>query len=207
MTLHPILQELQHGWAFTGQIERDVPSFLVHHQCPGTAGHCARVALEAARIARLTGADTRQAEWAGWLHDISAVFPPAGRAEVARQLGIEVLPEEQRFPLIAHQKLSVAIARELFGVHDPAVLSAIGCHTTLKRDASPLDRLLFVADKIEWDQQGTPPYLDQVLAGLERSVDQAALAYLRWMWEQRASLRVVHPWLREAYEQLSGLTW
>ncbi|MFZ5824637.1 MAG: hypothetical protein ACOY94_09945 [Bacillota bacterium] len=70
---------------------------------------------------------------------------------------------------------SARVARDLFGVTDEAVLSAIGCHTTLKRDAS--------------------------------LQDQAALAYLQWMWEQRASLRVVHPWLREAYEQLSGKRW
>ncbi|MFZ5815901.1 MAG: bis(5'-nucleosyl)-tetraphosphatase (symmetrical) YqeK [Bacillota bacterium] len=205
--MHELLRQLSTGFAFSGSVERDAPRFLVHHECPKTAAHSARVAREAARVARLVGADPVQAEVAGWLHDISAVFPPAGRAEVARQLGLEVLPEEDAFPMIIHQKLSTVIARELFGVSDPAVLSAIGCHTTLKRDASLLDRVLFVADKIEWDQPDTAPYLDRVLAGLERSLDQAALAYLTWMWESRASLRVVHPWLREAYEQLSGRSW
>lgn len=205
--MHEILERLSAGFHFTGQVGRDVPAFLIHHECPKTAAHSARVARESARVARLVGADPDQAELAGWLHDISAVFPPAGRAEVARQLDLEVLPEEDLFPLIAHQKLSVVMARELFGVADEPVLKAIGCHTTLQRDASLLDKVLFVADKIEWDQSGTPPYIGRVLAGLAISIDQAALAYLRWMWEQRDSLRVVHPWLREAYEQLSGLRW
>lgn len=203
--MHQRLKRLAEGFSFGGDLATDVPAFLRFHGCPKTAAHSADVAAEARRVALLAGAEPNQAEAAGWLHDISAVFAPAERAVVARDLGLEVLPEEDAFPLIVHQKLSVVIARELFGVTDEAVLSAIGCHTTLKSESSLLDRVLFVADKIAWDQQGRPPYLTELLAALDQSLDEAALCYLAWM--RRQPLRVVHPWLRAAYEDLSRTDW
>lgn len=202
--MHALLQQLTDGLAFSGQVAEDAPRFLHHHGLPKTAAHVADVAAEAGRLAQCFGADPQGAEIAGWLHDISAVFPSPQRAEVARQLGVEVLPEEDAFPMIIHQKLSVVIAREVFGVDDAATLSAIGCHTTLKRDAGLLDMAVFVADKIAWDQGGTPPYLDAVMVGLGQSIEAAALAYLRYLWERRETLPVVHPWARDAYAQLSG---
>lgn len=190
-----------------GYVRLAAPAFLTHHGCPNTAAHSAAVAREAARIAGLFGLDRQQAEMAGWLHDISGVILGGERLAAAQQLGLAVLPEEEQYPPILHQKLSAVLARELFGVTDPAVLSAIGCHTTLKRDAAPLDKLLFVADKIAWDQADAAPYLTAITAALAESLDRAALVYLTWMWEQRTTLAVVHPWLREAYQGLAGREW
>lgn len=104
--------------------------------------------------------------------------------------------------MIVHQKLSSWMAHEVFGIHDPEVLSAIGCHTTLKAGASPLDKLVFVADKIAWDQAGQPPYLEVLQAALEHSLDAAALVYIDYLWAQRAQLRVIHPWLVAARNDL-----
>lgn len=125
-----------------------VTEFLRSAGYPKTAEHSAAVASESRRITELFGADENAAEISGWLHDISAVIPPSDRLFVAESLDLEVLPEEREFPLIIHQKLSVILAKELFEVDDPRILSAIGCHTTLKPGATPLDKLLFVADKI-----------------------------------------------------------
>ena len=141
--LEPLTQ-LTDGIKLTGDVRHDVPVFLVHHGCPKVAAHSGRVATEARRIAKLVGVDESLAELAGWLHDVSAVFPAQERASVARELGLEVLPEEDAFPLIIHQKLSVVLAHEIFGVESEPVLSAIGCHTTLKANATVLDKVLFV---------------------------------------------------------------
>lgn len=188
-----------------GDIAHDVWLFLRAYRSPKTAAHCGDVAAEAKRLARRFGADPRQAATAGWLHDISAVYPNNQRVEAAQHFGIEVLPEEAAYPMIIHQKLSAVLGREVFGVQDTAVLSAVGCHTTLKKDASLLDTVVFVADKIAWDQPGTPPYLDALLAALDQGIDRAALVYLQYLWDKRDQLRVIHPWMREAYFQLAGL--
>ena len=58
------------------------------------------------------------------------------------------------------------MAQTWFGCFDPAVLSAIGCHTTLKANPGPLDLLVFLADKLAWDQPGGPPYAAAVQAAV-----------------------------------------
>lgn len=191
------------GLKFTGNLKQDAPAFLAHHGKPHTAEHVRDVAAEARHIALKTGDNADSAETAGWLHDISNVIPLSERIETAQAWGVEVLPEEATFPMIIHQKLSVVVAREIFGISDEAVLSAVGCHTTLKVDASPLDKVVFIADKLAWDQPGVPPYFDEMKAALDVSLDAAALVYLQFLWDRRDSLRVVHPWMAAAYSQLS----
>ena len=185
-----------------GIFSKDVVDFLTDQGRPKTAEHSRRVAAEARRLALRFGEDLDRAEQAGWLHDISAVFPVEQRLEAARQLGLEILPEEAAYPSILHQKLSVVVAGRVFGVTDPAVLSAIGCHTTLKRGASHLDLVVFVADKLEWDGPNDDiPYREAVLAGLERSLERGAFAYLDFLWQRRQSLPTLHPWMVEAYQE------
>jgi predicted HD superfamily hydrolase involved in NAD metabolism len=187
-----------------GDVGLDVTTFLVFYGRSETADHCMRVATAAKRLAAQFGEDESLAETAGRLHDISAVIPIKQRVCIAGQLGLEVLPEEAAAPMILHQKLSAVMARKIFGVTNEAVLSAIGCHSTLKADASALDKVVFIADKIEWDQEGDSPFLQDILNGLEQSLDQGVLVYLRYLWQQRDVLPVVHPWFVEAYKQLSG---
>lgn len=200
-----ILDKLSAGVGFTGDIAQDVVAFLQHHGCPQTAAHSAAVAAAAQRIAAAEGLAPTRAAQAGWLHDVSAVIPVEVRVAAAEALGIPVLPAERVLPMILHQKLSVVVARDLFGVTDAAVLSAIGCHTTLKAGASALDKVLFVADKLAWDQPGEPPYHAALEAALARSLDAAACVYLRYLWERRATLAVVHPWLVAAYMDLCSM--
>ena len=204
--MRAILAPLVAGMQLTGDVAHDVPAFLTHHGRPDTAAHCGAVATEARRIAALVGADLDAAEIAGWLHDISVIIPSEQRAVIAEELGIDVLPEEAIFPMIIHQKLSAVLAREIFQIEDAAILSAVGCHTTLKAGATMLDKVLFVADKLAWDQPGHAPFHNDMRAALDHSLDQAALVYLRYLWEQRATLRVLHPWAQAAYADLLHAT-
>ncbi len=191
------------GIPLTGDISVDVTSLLNAHGRADTAVHCAAVASEASRLAARFGEHERQAETAGWLHDISAVVPGAQRLEYAQQWRIEILPEEATAPMLLHQKQSAALAAEVFGVTDPVIISAIGCHTTLKVSPSALDKVIFLADKIAWDGVGTPPYHHAILHAVENSLDEACWCYLDYLWSRRASLFAVHPWFVAAYQELS----
>ncbi|NBI27488.1 hypothetical protein ERL59_00705 [Chengkuizengella sp. YPA3-1-1] len=81
-------------------------------------------------------------------------------------------------------------------------MNAIGCHTTLCANSTTLDKVLFVAHKIEWDQTGTPPYIQHLLTQMEKSLEHDAFSYITYLWDQRNSLKVVHPWLADAYFEL-----
>ncbi|MFD2693698.1 bis(5'-nucleosyl)-tetraphosphatase (symmetrical) YqeK [Sporolactobacillus shoreicorticis] len=184
---------------FTGDPIFDSYHFLRNNQLPLVADHSRRVSEEANRLARVFGTGEKKAEIAGALHDISAVIPNNQRLSVARELTIDVLEEEAAFPMILHQKISKVMARDLFHVTDLEILNAIECHTTLRSHPSVLDLIVFVADKIEWDQQGIPPYLDELKQQLQSSLEAGAYAYIHYLWKRKDKLKVVHPWLAEAY--------
>ncbi|MFS1512086.1 bis(5'-nucleosyl)-tetraphosphatase (symmetrical) YqeK [Chengkuizengella sp. SCS-71B] len=190
----------------TDNLEKDVIQLLQIHDKHIIADHSIRVAAEAKKLARQFNVNPDAAEIAGLLHDISGIFPNHKRIEVAKQLSIDILPEEEKFPLIIHQKISKVMAREVFGIDDPIILDAIGCHTTLCANSTTLDKVLFVADKIEWDQTGTPPYIQHLLTQMEKSLEHAAFSYITYLWDQRDSLKVVHPWLADAYFELKEIT-
>ncbi|ULL13552.1 HD domain-containing protein [Paenibacillus sp. H1-7] len=195
---------IRQSMMFTGHLENDVIDLLSLYNCPKTAEHSLRVGDEASRLAAKFGGDPEAARTAGLLHDISAIIPNNERIRVAQELHIEILPEEALFPMIIHQKISRIIARDVFHIHDPSILDAIECHTTLKAKATLMDLVLFVADKIEWDQPGKPPYLEQLLEQLDTSLEQGAFVYIAYLWNQRDRLKVVHPWLISAFEDLKA---
>jgi predicted HD superfamily hydrolase involved in NAD metabolism len=203
--MRSLLAELANGLSWTGDLRVDVTQLLVLHHYTNTAEHCATVAAQAAHLAEQFGADPQRAQAAGLLHDVSAIIPSPQRLAVARQWGLDVLPAEEKAPMLLHQKLSAVIAQDLFGVQDERVLSAIGCHTTLKAQASLLDKIVFVADKVAWDQPGEPPYQHELTQALAYSLDRAVFCYLDHLWQQRESLAAVHPWLVNAYQEPASM--
>jgi predicted HD superfamily hydrolase involved in NAD metabolism len=112
-------------------------------------GHTVRVARCADLLAQRHGLDSRKARLAGMLHDLARLYPPARLiAECeARHMAIDRFERDN--PVVLHARLGAAIARESFGVHDPAVLSAIEKHTTGAGEMSPLDCAVYLADGLE----------------------------------------------------------
>ena len=192
------------GLAFSNNTAQDATALLLRHGCAHTVGHSARVAAAARQLAKRFGGDPAAAEQAGWLHDISTVIPNAERIACAEAWRIEALPEERLVPMIIHQKLSAYLAAQIFAVTDSATLSAIGCHTTLKPQPSQLDKIVFIADKWRWDGPGNPPYLAGLEAQIAVSLDAATRWFLAYLWDWRASLLVIHPWLAAAHADVVG---
>ncbi|MFO6495796.1 MULTISPECIES: bis(5'-nucleosyl)-tetraphosphatase (symmetrical) YqeK [Bacillus] len=187
-----------------GDICSDAIDFLRRHNHEKTAEHSIRVKKAAEGLAKRFHVSVQKAEIAGVLHDISGVIPNEKRLAAAEALGIDILPEERVFPMIIHQKLSKVMARDLFQVADQDILNAIECHTTLRKNPSPLDLVVFSADKIEWDQTGTPPYIKELHEALDVSLENGAFIYIQYLWKQKDKLKVVHPWLKDAYHNLKA---
>ncbi len=198
----PTLQSLRAGFEPKGWLNEDVTVFLKQNGCERAAGHAANVAQAAYRLAERFGVDPLAAEAGGWLHDVSAVWPDDQRLAAADALGVELLPLERAWPKIVHQKLSVVLAREIFHVRDAGVLSAVGCHTTLKAGASPLDKVVFLADKLAWDEPYDAPWHPALRSALDVSLDEGCRVYLRYLWDHREELAVFHPWTEAACREL-----
>lgn len=94
------------------------------------------------------------------------------------------------------------MAHDIWNIEEKTILDAIGCHTTLRDNASQLDLVLFVADKIKWDQKGIPPYINILQEGLNISLEYGAYAYIKYLMNNKSSLKIIHPWLKNAYDDL-----
>lgn len=182
-------------------LKNEIKQYLVSKNCEKTYYHCMEVGEYAYQLGEKYLTSPEKVSIAGYLHDISAIYPNNQRISVAQKYGIELNEAEMAFPMIIHQKISKSIAKMDFGIEDNEILSAIECHTTLKKNYSDIDLVLFVADKIKWDQVGKPPYLDGLLQALNCSLENAAYFYIDYILKH--DIKVVHPWLWDAYNQLN----
>jgi len=174
-------------------LKNEIKQYLVSKNCEKTYYHCREVGEYAYQLGEKYLTSPEKVSIAGYLHDISAIYPNNQRISVAQKYGIELNEAEMAFPMIIHQKISKSIAKMDFGIEDNEILSAIECHTTLKKNYSDIDLVLFVADKIKWDQEGKPPYLDDLLQALNCSLENAAYFYIDYILKH--DIKVVHPWL------------
>ena len=67
------------------------------------------------------------------LHDISAIFSPDDMYKYVKELGYQIDPSEEKYHFLLYQRISKEIAYGYFHIEDEDILSAIECHTTLKK--------------------------------------------------------------------------
>jgi predicted HD superfamily hydrolase involved in NAD metabolism len=111
--------------------------------------HSVRVARCADVLAQRHGADPSKARTAGMLHDLARLYEPQRLLDECEMRGMPIGAFERAHPMLLHARLGAVLARELFGVRDGDVLSAIEKHTTAAGEMSPLDCVVYLADSLE----------------------------------------------------------
>ncbi len=193
----------------TGKTEMDVTNFLIKNNRLETLNHVLTVAKTNHEIAEKFGLDKNICTISGYLHDISAVIQPNDMLIYMSENNLYIDEAERKYPYILHQRISKLLAKAFFNIDDERVLSAIECHSTLKSNPSQYDMALFIADKLSWDQEGTPPFFDIVNKNLSHSLEKACLTYINYIMDINMILHP-HAWLLEgkAYlENILDLTW
>jgi len=148
----------------------------------GLAEHVERVAAEAERLAAgFRELDREQVELAAWGHDIARALSPQGLLARARGLGLEVNPVEEEAPILLHGPVGAEILRQEHGIDDPQVLAAARFHSTGRAGMSLLEKVIFVADKIEPGKVRAKPALARVRELADRDLDAAILEHLDQM--------------------------
>ncbi len=188
----------------SGDIRTDVKNILLINGRSNTYIHVANVADRNALISKTYDLDHDKCVIAGLLHDISAVIKPEDMLKYAYENRLEVCEAERKYPFLLHQRLSKICAVEYFNISDEEILSAIECHTTLKKCPSKYEMSLFIADKLAWDREGLPPFYEEVNAALDISLEAACYKYMEYMVENDMILCPHDNWI-EAYEQLKNM--
>lgn len=186
-------------------INNAIKDFYLSHGKENTYHHVAAVTKVAIVLAKRFGADQKKCKLAALLHDISVVIDPAKMLVLAHQLNWKLDPAEQKYPFLLHQNISSLIAQKYFEITDEVILSAISHHTTLKADPSKIDMIIFLADKIAWDQPGRPPFQELVEQALDISLENACYSYIKYQFDHHLLLYPHHQ-IIAAYDSLTYLT-
>ena len=151
------------------QIIERLKGMLTEHRFIHTLG----VADTAQRLAPRCGVDANRARLAGLLHDCAKSMPlDEMRALIEKSLP-DMDAEELDTRAILHAPAGMILARDLFGVRDPSILSAIRKHTVGDGQMSAMDALIYVADFIEPGREPFPG-LEKARKLAEKDIWQAA---------------------------------
>lgn len=108
--------------------------------------HSMCVAQEAKRLAEKYGADPSKAYTAGILHDIMKDTDKDAQMQVLGDFGVVLDEIEQRSPTLWHARSGEVFLRNILGVTDEEILSAVRYHTTGRAGMSRLEQVVFTAD-------------------------------------------------------------
>jgi predicted HD superfamily hydrolase involved in NAD metabolism len=154
----------------------------------GLAEHVIRVLDEAHRLADAHGLDRQPITIAVLAHDLLRAHSEQRLLGIAAEQGYELDPADRIAPILLHGPLAVAILQDRYGVMAADVLGAVAYHTTANEGMTPLQKVVFLADKIEPEKLARHPEVSRVAALAEQDLDEAMLVYLDFHLQRAASL-------------------
>ena len=179
-------------------LREQVYAMLKPKRIPHVAG-CEEMARH---LAELWGLDPDTAAEAGILHDMTKYWSDKEQLAYCRQKGIRLDEAERANPLLYHARTGAVAAWELFGA-PREICEAIRWHTTGKPEMNELEKILYLADKIEKTRDY--PGVERIRALAERDLDAAMAESLCGTVEniRERHLDVYHDTL-EAYDYFAS---
>jgi len=171
--------------------------------------HTLCVAYTARHLAVLHGEDEERAAIAGLLHDCAKGMDLSAMQAYTREYGINVDGSILASSALLHAVVGAHMARNMYGILDEQVLSAIARHTLGNAPMTRLEMIVYLADKIEPGREDYPG-LYEIRRLCETDLTGAVLLSL----ENTASYvkgrgKTLHPatdhtinWLRETQKSM-----
>lgn len=184
----------------TSSLEEQVKNRFKKANLPDEYKHAVLVRAEALELASAYGLDRKQVSVAALLHNISHLIPTQDYLRLAQEYGIEILAEEKNNPYLLHQKISRIIAVEDFNISDKEVLNAISCHTTLRKSATLLDKIIFLAAKQYNGNAGHKAFQNKISS--IQDLNESVFSCLFNEINNQINTANVHPWAKEALQDL-----
>ena len=136
------------GRDLRGLSTQELEETVVRLLKPSRVAHVLGCRQAATELARLYGADETDAARAALLHDITKALDGPLQLTLCREYGTILDTFSTQNPKTLHALTGSLVAERIFG-EDPAVVSAIRCHTTGKADMNLLEKIIYVADYME----------------------------------------------------------
>ena len=140
--------------------------------------HIEQVRLEAVELARRFSLDVARAELAAQAHDVCRTTSATDLLRMARAFGIPVKPIDEAVPVFLHGPVGAELLRREYALDDEEVLTPIRCHTMGREQMTALDKVLFLADKLEPGKVGRYPFIEEVALLAREDLDRAFLCFV-----------------------------
>ena len=164
------------------------------HLPRGLLDHCWRVSQTARLLAAPADVDAERAALGGLLHDVARAYSDQELLAATARYGLSVDEVEQRTPVLLHGPVGAAWARRELGIDDEEILQAVAWHSTGRGPMTTLEKVVFLADKLEPEKGERYPDRDTLLATAQRDINAALIVcldqQLRYLLERSALL---HP--------------
>jgi len=116
-------------------------------------------------------------------HDFARLVEPSKIAGELERRGIDPSSFNAAAPILLHGPLSAELAKESLGLTDVLILDAITWHATGRAGMSVLEKIVYIADKIEMnrDWPGIEELRNEVRQDFDRGFRVVLGAVLRWV--------------------------
>jgi nicotinate-nucleotide adenylyltransferase len=159
-------------------------------------------AVELAEKFNLSQAEREKAAVAGLLHDAAKLMRPDELLRYCEEHGLPIDDMDRATPQTLHPFVGAELVRETFGLHDEDTLNAIRFHTTGRAGMSRVEKIVYIADKIEGNTRN-PLYIQKMTSRLDfhkpESLDETMLYILdstiQFLLEKH---QIIHPRTLEA---------
>lgn len=135
--------------------------------------HSLNVALVCVELANIYGVDSDKAYLAGLVHDIAKEFSEEEFNYYIKKYNLPLLDNE--FNKLKHSYVGAVFLKEKYNMDDD-ICRAVKLHTIASSDMKLLDKILFVADKIEPGKDY--PGIEEEREVAKKDIDRALLLCL-----------------------------
>lgn len=111
--------------------------------------HTLGVVKTAIELAEVFGEDKKKAEIAALCHDVAKNMDLESLRKIIDDENIILSIDEENTKEIWHSIVAPILSKNIFGIEDEEVLSAMRWHTTGKENMSNLDKIVYLSDLIE----------------------------------------------------------
>lgn len=129
--------------------KEEMKIYLKEHLTESRYNHTLGVVETAIRLAEINKVDKDKAEIAALAHDIAKNMTIYELKDIIYKNNINLSYDEEKTLELWHSIVSPILGREIFGIEDEEILSAMRWHTTGKENMSKLDKIIYMADMIE----------------------------------------------------------
>lgn len=144
----------------------------------GVQAHVRQVCGVSIGIARRFDLDVELTELAALAHDLCRVTPGRDLLRMAGEYGLAVSAIDRAFPVFLHGPVGAEVLRRKLGVENASILDPIRFHTTGREHMTALDKVLFLADKLDPSKADRYPFIGEVSRIAHQDLDHAMLLFI-----------------------------